>query len=149
MDKKRSYKSEDRVVEIIYKLGLILLVFFAALFFFLRTEFAKTLLLNGGYSCSFKEVTGLNCPGCGGTRAVVALARLDIAESFRKNASVLVALALYIIFMVWESLHRLLGIKGPKERDIYIMLAIFVVTVLIRWYVCNFTKYRLYNTNER
>lgn len=32
--------------------------------------------------CLFKEVTGYDCPGCGGTRAVVALLQGHILESF-------------------------------------------------------------------
>ena len=36
-----------------------------------------------GFSCSFLSVTGLYCPGCGGTHAVCALAGGHLWESFR------------------------------------------------------------------
>ena len=36
--------------------------------------------------CLFHSLTGLDCPGCGMTHAVVALLRLDIRTAFACNA---------------------------------------------------------------
>lgn len=33
-------------------------------------------------ACPFKSLTGLPCPGCGATRAALALSRLDVATAF-------------------------------------------------------------------
>lgn len=33
--------------------------------------------------CFVREIFGIYCPGCGGSRSLIALLRLDIAESFR------------------------------------------------------------------
>lgn len=40
-----------------------------------------------GYSlpCLFYQITGLMCPGCGNSRAALALLRLDIAAAFSYN----------------------------------------------------------------
>lgn len=35
--------------------------------------------------CWIKEIFGLDCPGCGGTRMVLALLRLDFYQAFRFN----------------------------------------------------------------
>ena len=35
--------------------------------------------------CLFNKITGLSCPGCGNTRAVLALLRLDFSEMLRYN----------------------------------------------------------------
>ena len=42
--------------------------------------------------CMLHEMTGLHCPGCGGTRAMHALLHGRIAESFAKNPLLFVAL---------------------------------------------------------
>ena len=132
------YDSEDNVVRALYKIGLIIFVPLVILFFFLRTDVAVDYLINGGYYCTFKSATGLNCPGCGGTRASLYLARLNFAESFKMNATVLVSVILYLFFMIKETLHRVFGLKGVKEWQVYVLIAIFVATVVIRWIVCNF-----------
>ena len=31
----------------------------------------------------------------------------------------------------------LIVIKGPREKHVYILLTVFVVTVVVRWIVCN------------
>lgn len=42
-----------------------------------------------GFPCLFHLMTGLYCPGCGGTRAVRALFRGDLAMSFQYHPLVL------------------------------------------------------------
>ena len=127
----------DRVVSVLYKLGLAIIVPAVLVFFFLKTDMAYNLLLKSGHYCSFKKMTGLYCPGCGGSRAVIALARLNFIDSFRKNAVILVSIVLYLVFMIWESTHRILKVKGPKEWHVYVLLTVFVITVVVRWIVCN------------
>ena len=39
-----------------------------------------------GIPCVLHQVTGLECPGCGISRAILALARLDFAAAFGYNA---------------------------------------------------------------
>lgn len=41
-------------------------------------------------ACKFKEVLHMYCPGCGGTRAVYYLLRLDFANSFISNPAVII-----------------------------------------------------------
>lgn len=42
--------------------------------------------------CIFRKLTGLRCPGCGLTRAVLRLARLDLAGAFSCNQFIFIAL---------------------------------------------------------
>lgn len=38
-----------------------------------------------GIGCPFHKLTGLQCPGCGNSRAAMALLRLDFAAAFSYN----------------------------------------------------------------
>ena len=40
-----------------------------------------------GLPCPFHLVTGLNCPGCGVSRMLLSMLRLDFAAAFRHNAA--------------------------------------------------------------
>jgi Protein of unknown function (DUF2752) len=41
--------------------------------------------------CPIRAVLGIDCPGCGGTRALTALMRGDLRQAARENAAALVA----------------------------------------------------------
>jgi hypothetical protein len=67
---------------------LILLAAVAVLFFFNPVEHSFF------PPCLFHKLTGLNCPGCGATRAVHAMLHLDFATAVRDNALLVCALPL-------------------------------------------------------
>jgi uncharacterized protein DUF2752 len=47
-----------------------------------------------GIRCPIRAVFGIDCPGCGGTRALLALMRGDVPQAARENvAAVLTGLA--------------------------------------------------------
>jgi Protein of unknown function (DUF2752) len=56
--------------------GLMLIMFAAARF---------------GIRCPIRAVSGIDCPGCGGTRALLALMRGDLPQAARENGAALVA----------------------------------------------------------
>lgn len=47
--------------------------------------------------CIWKQITGIPCPGCGLTRAVMHLLNLDFAAAIRQNLLVFPAIALFIM----------------------------------------------------
>lgn len=59
--------------------------------------------------CAFKATTGIPCVTCGGTRALVALGRLDVLGAFAMNP--LVALAL-VTLLPWGIADAVLALKG-------------------------------------
>ena len=59
---------------IIIFLNLLLLVFAVSYSIFFKLNDGNT----GALVCKFKETFGLYCPGCGGTRALYHLLKLDL-----------------------------------------------------------------------
>jgi len=83
------------------------------------------------FPCMFHEITGLYCPGCGGTRAVKALLGGHVVNSFLYNPVVIYSVVMYIWFMGSQFLERLTGgkVKGLKYRHLYLWLALVIVVV--------------------
>lgn len=50
-----------------------------------------------GFPCLFHLLTGLYCPGCGGTRAIWALLRGDVLKSFCYHPFVLYAVMVMLV----------------------------------------------------
>ncbi|MFI5181027.1 MAG: DUF2752 domain-containing protein [Thermoanaerobaculia bacterium] len=64
--------------------------------------------------CLFREVTGLPCPTCGGTRAALALLSGDIAGALHANPLVVAALLLLVGGGI---VAGLLAIEGRGVRE--------------------------------
>ena len=62
--------------------------------------------------CWFRRLTGLSCPGCGGTRAAGALLRGDVLAAFRYN--MLLPLGLLVLAAEYV---RLLRVYFGHRRD--------------------------------
>lgn len=114
---------------ILYRLGLLLLpVFFlGALAVCAAGDRALTWLP----PCRIHAVTGLFCPGCGATRAIVELARLHLAESFCYHPFVPYTALVYAAFLLWETVRRRTGWRPfPILPFIYAGIALLVLQFL-------------------
>lgn len=93
---------------------------------------------------------GFYCPGCGGTRAVVAFCSGDIMKSIWYHPFVPYFAVLFLIFMVTHTLEALLGkpfnckcfkrgimtekliqIKGMRYKNMYIFIGVGII--LLQW----------------
>lgn len=83
--------------------------------------------------CLFWALFGIYCPGCGGTRAVLALMQGRFLESLWYHPLVLYVTVCGGGFMLTQGLHRLgvKRIKGWKYHNWYLYGMIIIV-------VCNF-----------
>lgn len=79
--------------------------------------------------CTFYAVTGLYCPGCGGTRAMYSLLHGKIIKSLYFHPIVLYSLVMYGGFMVSHTLEKLRvpRIKGWKFHTWYIYVGLFLL----------------------
>ena len=49
--------------------------------------------------CVFHEITGLYCPGCGITRMILSILKLDFYQAFRYNNLIFVFLPLILVYV--------------------------------------------------
>lgn len=79
-------------------------------------------------SCSIKLLIGLPCPGCGMTRAILCLLKLDIKGSFRYNA-----LWLILLFIVVVAILKKYGIfkKLYYSRVFWTLIGTTILTYYI------------------
>lgn len=129
MSQKRNRKQEKEI----YICGLILL---GILLFWLAAE----RLLGLEFSlppCVFHSLTGLYCPGCGGTRACRLLLSGHIFQSFLYHPGVLLADVLYVWFMVSHTIEFVskgrLKIGLPyTDKFLYLEVVVIILQCLAK-----------------
>ena len=82
-----------------------------------------------GLPCVFHEITGLDCPGCGVSRMLVSLARLDFRAAFEYNA-VLLCLTPALLALLAVSLVRYVR-TGSRKMSRPETAAMWVITVIL------------------
>ena len=87
------------------KNGILILLLFAVYF-----AAAYAIMTHFGISCVFIELFGLPCPGCGMTRALFSLLRLDFYSAFRYNPVIFFMpyVFAYVIFDFRHRIHKFL-----------------------------------------
>lgn len=98
MLKKRFYK---------FCLYIIVFLIFIAVYYFL---FYKNGIV---IPCIFNKITGFYCPGCGITRMIISLVKLEFYQAFRYNCLLFIAFP-FILFLIFDAL-----IKSLFEKDNY------------------------------
>lgn len=80
--------------------------------------------------CAFYSLTGLYCPGCGGTRAVYSLLRLRIFDAIKYNITVPFGAFVYIYY---NARAFIAGLKNDTEyfKNQKYPLCIVLVAVLL------------------
>lgn len=126
----KRYKTYQKVL-------VILLPFVSVGALWLLADFAlKHVMLP---ECQFYKWTGLYCPGCGDTRAVIALMNGDLLLSLRQNA-LIIALLLLGIAMYAELLLKVVFEKKFKSpvfnlKFLVIFLILFSVYAVVRNFI--------------
>lgn len=80
--------------------------------------------------CFLHDRLFLYCPLCGGTRAVAALLRLDLAEAFADNALVVVLAFFAVILDIWALTRLLRGKKDLLPLPGWVWVVMVVVLVV-------------------
>ena len=91
-----------------YPAALITLLALAAAFFLWRYALGEPTVSR----CWLWEHWHLYCPGCGGTRTLIALARGDIQEALRYHMPLVLTLVLASAYLLSQTVWRIRGRRG-------------------------------------
>ena len=84
-----------------------------------------------GLPCLFQLITGLYCPGCGGTRAVRALLHGNLRMSFQYHPLILYAVLVLTVELISFALSR--ALKNPRwylgHETLFVYIAAGIVVV--------------------
>ena len=88
--------------------------------------------LNNNYNfsipCMFNKITGGYCPGCGITRMIFSIFRLDFYQAFRYNPLVFLMLLFYIIFKIINLKYNVVF----SNKCTYALLIVVIIYGIIR-----------------
>ena len=124
---------QGTINSILYDIGkLIMAVAVAAAVLVWR--FGDSWLVRGP-DCVFETVTGLYCPGCGGTRAVIALLQGHPLKSLMLHPAVIYVSVVYAVFMVRMFLLKHFSYGNEKDGRILKYVYIGIGLMLVQWIV--------------
>ena len=84
-----------------------------------------------GIPCIFHAVTGLSCPGCGISRMLISMLRLDFASAFRYNAAIFILSPAFIVLAVQLiSKYIKTGSKALSKRQTAAVTALIILLIL-------------------
>lgn len=86
------------------------------------------------FKCIFKELFGIYCAGCGTTRMIKALLKLDIYNAFIYNPVMFIYFILFGIYFIYNAILYIkeARIKKPKFCIVIILIVILFVYMLLR-----------------
>lgn len=124
--KYKTFSIEDKICLII-SISLI----FALIGFFVLDYILEVAGLTIFKQCAMKQIFGIPCPGCGGTRAIKCLLSGDILNAIYYNAFAVYSIIGYLIFLISQILQKLTKgkIKGIKFKNWYIFSALVVLVI--------------------
>lgn len=91
-------------------------------------------IIGFGIPCVFRLITGFKCPGCGVSRMLMALLKLDFQEAFLSNRLVFILLPL-ILFIIVRAAYFYVTQKKPGKTASSIEKIVYpsLIAVLLIW----------------
>lgn len=108
------------------QIGLILIVGSIYLAFVLKTE--------QGIPCIFYRITGLKCPGCGMTHAMIEIWKGNYKAALQYNALSLTIFPLVCLYLLYRFIHTELNKKeGFHIWEYAVLVVLLFITIGYAW----------------
>lgn len=83
--------------------------------------------------CIFHKITGLYCPGCGITRMIISLLKMNFCQAFRYNPLAFILLPLFICYYIIKYIFYLKNKQLIINNKVwYTILMIVILFGIIR-----------------
>jgi hypothetical protein len=98
-------------------------------------------LQNHLITCPFKYLTGIDCPGCGFQRSVLALIQGDLQKSFALYPPA-IPLLLFFAYGIADKYFKLDTLRFPIRRSLFMLVgSIVLVSYAVKlWHMCSYHK---------
>ena len=87
-------------------------------------------LTNVGIPCFFRLVTGLQCPGCGISRMLMALVRLDFVSAFHHNPVVFLTAPILLFCFIRSDIDYIRTGKSSVSRYNWVWISELVILLV-------------------
>lgn len=78
--------------------------------------------------CLFHQITNLYCPGCGITRMLFSIIKLDFYQAFRYNPLVFILLVGYLLMVIYSLIfHKKVELSNKVTYGLLIIVILFGV----------------------
>ena len=113
---------QTKLIKVI-KINLILLSIFIG--YYLLNKYTGIYI-----PCLFKEITNLDCPGCGITRCLFSLLKLNIKDAYNYNQLVTILIIPFIVTYIYYNYCYILN-RENKLKNIINKISIYLLVVII------------------
>ena len=114
---------KDRLKKVIVRNLIFLTIFISYYLFFTY--------INIGIPCIFKLITGYDCSGCGITRCLFSLVKLNIKEAFYYNELVTIFIVPFIIIYIYYDYCYVYDKKNKLKNYINKISIYFLIIVIL------------------
>ena len=90
-----------------------------------------------GYECVFRRITGFICPGCGGTRAIISLLKLEVLSAVKYNIAVVFGVFVYLYYNIRGIIEAARKNWEYFSKQKYILCIVFAVILIVNCIVKN------------
>ena len=81
--------------------------------------------------CLFHEMSNLYCPGCGITRMIISICKLDFYQAFRYNPLLFILMPFFVIYGIIYYINWLNDKKTIINKKVWNILLIIIILYMI------------------